>query len=549
MEVSGATGSFTVSVLAEVGFKATVYLSVMAPTLPLAQVTLVPSTINSPYTDVATVTLTLTGPKSGGTHNIIIKGMNGPTATSYDTVVVTIPNRSPWRVFTADTIGNIRSPWQFVLDKKNGIGWVAGSDLLRSYDGTSWTTYMWPTSVRQRRAALHGMTIDSSGTLWGVFDNMIVKKSGSNWTVIDTADASTGLTRDMLSSLTRFSGEIYSCIHTSPDGTVWILGRWPVPGSSGMETPWLLKYSNSTWTMYNRTNSQVPATFENDVEIITDANSNVWLWSFDHGLTKFDGTYWTMYNNLAYSYQLMMPFAADRNGWVWLRGPAWTGQFNGDSITYYLSDEIQLPDETGNTPNWIYPSYIGQSAQALDIPPNGEVWVGMKENKSDARYPGGVARMVDTTWYHYTIENSGLPDNRVVYLSVDDAGNPWILTEDGSLTILDGSAPPGSVFNEPTASVAPVTGNESYSGAGHLSIMPNPASSQATLRLHLPATDHFRVRLVDGLGRQVALLLDEVRSAGEYGINVPVNGLTAGTYFVQVTGGGISESCPLIVAE
>ena len=79
--------------------------------------------------------------------------------------------------------------------------------------------------------------------------------------------------------------------------------------------------------------------------------------------------------------------------------------------------------------------------------------------------------------------------------------------------------------------------------------MPNPASSDATLLLQLPATDHFRVRLVNALGQQVALLLDEVRSAGSYGISVPIDGLPAGTYFVQVIGGGISETCPLIVRE
>jgi hypothetical protein len=553
LDVTDGAGTFTVSVLAEIGFKATVYLDASVPTLPLAQVLVDPTFINAPYTDVATVTLTLTGPKTGGTHNIIIKGMNGPV-TVYDTVAVTIPNRTPWTVFSPDVVRMSfgYAAQQFVLDKKNSIGWLADWDSLKSFDGTTWSAYAWPGEKPGNGNLPRGMTIDSSGVLWVVFRDRIIKRSATSWTIIDTADASTGLTDDMVQAFYAVSGEEYSCIHTTPDGTVWILGRGLTPNSGGHMSLWLLKYSGSTWTMYNRTNSQIPdINFE--AEMMTDANGNVWIWS-DDNLTRFDGTYWTRYNtSLVIGTDYSTLIAADRNGWVWVRGSNGTIQFNGDStIIYFPEGESIHHTDTSTTydpPNWIRSSYLGRRPRALDISPDGETWAGLVLYNGNRLYPGGLARLVDTTWYHYTIENSGLPNNNVQYVSVDDAGNPWILTQDGSLTILDGSLPPGSVFNEPTSSVPLVTRNRSHMGAEHISIIPNPTSAQATLRLQLPVTDHFTVRLVNGLGQQVALLLDEVRSAGDYGINIPMEGLAAGTYFVQVIGGGISETAPLIITE
>jgi len=62
---------------------------------------------------------------------------------------------------------------------------------------------------------------------------------------------------------------------------------------------------------------------------------------------------------------------------------------------------------------------------------------------------------------------------------------------------------------------------------------PNPASVDAQLWLDVPVSDRYSIRLVNALGKEVALLHDGVLAQGKHVIQLPMASVAPGTYSVQ----------------
>jgi hypothetical protein len=67
---------------------------------------------------------------------------------------------------------------------------------------------------------------------------------------------------------------------------------------------------------------------------------------------------------------------------------------------------------------------------------------------------------------------------------------------------------------------------------------PNPARDGATLRYALPAAADVELAVYDVLGRRVAMLADEARSAGRVERRLDTRRLPSGVYFVRLVAGG-----------
>jgi len=80
---------------------------------------------------------------------------------------------------------------------------------------------------------------------------------------------------------------------------------------------------------------------------------------------------------------------------------------------------------------------------------------------------------------------------------------------------------------------------------------PSPARAGARVRLDLSLrqSGRVRVRVVDGVGRDVRTVMDAVRPTGEGDVEVPTAGLAPGTYFVVVDGPGGRRVQPLTVVR
>ena len=78
---------------------------------------------------------------------------------------------------------------------------------------------------------------------------------------------------------------------------------------------------------------------------------------------------------------------------------------------------------------------------------------------------------------------------------------------------------------------------------------PHPAVARTALALVLDRPGRVRVRLLDGLGRELRTLADEARPAGPGEVAVETLGLAPGTYFVVAETPDGTRTQPLVVAR
>jgi len=70
-----------------------------------------------------------------------------------------------------------------------------------------------------------------------------------------------------------------------------------------------------------------------------------------------------------------------------------------------------------------------------------------------------------------------------------------------------------------------------------ISAYPNPFNSTTQIEFTLPVTQHVSLFLYDVLGREVAVLLDEMKTAGEHRVRFDGSALSSGVYFCRMEAG------------
>jgi hypothetical protein len=80
-------------------------------------------------------------------------------------------------------------------------------------------------------------------------------------------------------------------------------------------------------------------------------------------------------------------------------------------------------------------------------------------------------------------------------------------------------------------------------------ILPNPATSNAEVRVVLTMPGRVEVRVYDPLGRDVLTLFAGEREAGDLVLPLDVSTLASGTYYVAVTAPGSVLQLPLTVVK
>lgn len=64
---------------------------------------------------------------------------------------------------------------------------------------------------------------------------------------------------------------------------------------------------------------------------------------------------------------------------------------------------------------------------------------------------------------------------------------------------------------------------------------PNPFNPTTTISFTIPASSNVSLKVFNILGKEVATLVNEIKSAGNYSINFDASGLSSGVYFYQLT--------------
>lgn len=78
-------------------------------------------------------------------------------------------------------------------------------------------------------------------------------------------------------------------------------------------------------------------------------------------------------------------------------------------------------------------------------------------------------------------------------------------------------------------------------------VLPNPVTDAATLMFDTDRSDRVKLTMHDVLGRELATLHNGLLPAGEQRIQIPVNGLRSGMYFIRLTSGNGDEVVRFVV--
>ena len=78
---------------------------------------------------------------------------------------------------------------------------------------------------------------------------------------------------------------------------------------------------------------------------------------------------------------------------------------------------------------------------------------------------------------------------------------------------------------------------------------PNPFSHQTTIPYHLPQAGQVSIKLFDMLGREVANVLDEHKTAGRHQVQFEASNLSSGTYFIKFEAGSYLQTNRITVVK
>ena len=149
------------------------------------------------------------------------------------------------------------------------------------------------------------------------------------------------------------------------------------------------------------------------LSIAIDLMGNKWFGT-THGLSKFDGTYWTTYgcHNSKLPGQEVKFIAVSPDSAIWC-------------VTQQL---IPHRDVLSCFDGYVWKSYVasdttfpGRFITALAVDNLGIIWIGTL----DSQEPAGVTRFDGSNWITYNADNSGLLSNYVVDIAIDSVGNIW----------------------------------------------------------------------------------------------------------------------------
>ncbi len=74
---------------------------------------------------------------------------------------------------------------------------------------------------------------------------------------------------------------------------------------------------------------------------------------------------------------------------------------------------------------------------------------------------------------------------------------------------------------------------------------PNPFNPTTSIEYRIPNTEQVVLKVFDLLGREVAVLVNEKKAPGKYGVEFDARDLSSGTYIYRLTAGKFMESCKM----
>jgi len=187
-------------------------------------------------------------------------------------------------------------------------------------------------------------------------------------------------------------------------GTTWV-------GSAGSGVYWL---NGSTWVYVNLSPGGYNYSFNNVYTMSVDTANNLWVGS-EYGLRKFvagNNSTFTLYDtsNSPLPSAMILDVEADPSGGIWIGTAAGLVRFDGTNWMIYNQGNTGMPGTV------VYDVARRASDGLIAIANN---------QPSTWPYTGGVSTFDGATWTHYTMDNSPLPHWQVMAAEFDTKGNLW----------------------------------------------------------------------------------------------------------------------------
>ncbi|HNW74601.1 MAG TPA: two-component regulator propeller domain-containing protein [Bacteroidales bacterium] len=409
-----------------------------------------------------------------------------------------------------------------IMADNAGMKWVGTYFGLTSFNGTTWTSYATGNSgLPDDRVSCIAITPD--GNKWigcgsndwtGYYNPGVTTTDNFNWTTFTSSNS--GVNGDVKDIETDSSGKVYISYEYSPspgitcfNGTDWMNLFDPVHNfpwddpvlekdSSGVlwvGSNGLGRFDGTNWTVFNRTNSQIPADYISSIAF--GKNGVIWFAGQTRngyiGLGKYDGTSWTTFNtsNSPIPDDEVRAIAVDHAGNVWVGTGLKIAKFDGINWTVYDHGFFI-----------ILKIYIDQ---------NDHKWIGDY---------GGLYRFDNGNFIAYNPANSGLPDSRVPDMIMDELGNLWCCTINGGVGVYN---PDGVVLKANSFLAIEKT---------RLANFPNPFSHVTTIRVPEPFDkEKIILELFDLSGKRI--LQESYHNKTE--IRIFRNCLNQGIYFFRLS--------------
>lgn len=280
-------------------------------------------------------------------------------------------------------------------ESKPTVGWTSwGSDFLEMVEDGD---YVWITgSYGARRVAKDGLEMDifnySTGFPFGNVYSIVVDNDGNRWFSTDVGLSRLDSADNWLHLCLDPNGAPFHQLAVNADGTVWVKGL----GNGAVYR----RGVDGSWKMYANEVEAIEADFDDAVSTVRTstlwlaAGNEVWLDS-GFNLDVYDGVEW----HDRRPFTLNGPIFDVR---VHPDGTVWAAQLRQSFITSVL---FHWQDDT-----WYEygHSAIDARALALDISPNGDVWVGHvgrdiphSEGYNLSRYDPTLNELIDVTGINY----------------------------------------------------------------------------------------------------------------------------------------------------
>jgi ligand-binding sensor domain-containing protein len=171
----------------------------------------------------------------------------------------------------------------------------------------------------------------------------------------------------------------------------------------------------------------------------------------------------------------------------------------------------------------------------LAINANGHVFAVV--NSASPPYAGlGVYRSTDdgASW---AAVNSGLTSLNVTSLAVTPKGTAFAVTDSGLFRSVQSTTAVREFSADAPASFSL---GQNY---------PNPFNPSTVVSYRLPVVSNVKLAIYDLLGREVAVLVDEIKKAGTYEVRFDGSHLASGVYFYRIQAEGFTKARRLLLLK